>query len=168
MSDLHRHHDEWHGESPKALFARLAGEPALAAAFLDLGDAFYAQLDGRVLDVVSVRVAVNRHSLYTWRGHVWISLHREGGLTEDEIRRVAAGPDHLTGDARVIAQAVDDQLLLNRFGSATRTALGDQALATELAIGFYDMIARLVCGLPPEAPSVPGLGTPALAASGVK
>lgn len=168
MSNLHRDHPEWHGESPQGLFERLAPEPVLAGAFLDLGDAFYAQLPGRVLDIVSLRVAVNRQSLYTWRGHAWISLRRgREGLSIDDVRRVAAGETHLTGDDRVLVQAVDDLLLLNRVGHATRAALGDRELAVELAVGFYDMITRLVRGLEPEAPPVPGLETPSLAVSGM-
>ncbi len=170
MVTIHRNHPDLHYEPPRGLFARLAHEPGLANALFALGDALYARLDGRAIDVVSMRVAVLAHNLYMWRGHVRMSLRRGtgcGGMTPDEICRVAAGPDHLDGRDRVLAQAVDDLLTLNRLGGATRQALGDLETAIELAIGFYEVISRRASGLEPDAAAIAGLETPAIAASGV-
>jgi alkylhydroperoxidase family enzyme len=166
MVDLHRDRPEWGDERPEQLFERLSASPEIGDAFLRVGDTLYRELDGRALDLISLRVASLRHNMYTWHGHVWIG-RRRAALSDDDIRRVAAGPDHLTGTDRLVVQAVDDLLTLNRLGGSTARALGDDAVMYVIAISFYDLVTRIMRGADPDAPVTAGFETPALAASGL-
>jgi alkylhydroperoxidase family enzyme len=157
---------EWGDEIPEQLLARLAAEPTIGAALRALGDALMAGLDGRTLELVALRVSAVRDNRYVWAGHCAIALTRpHGRLTVEEIARVAAGPQTLSGADAVTVQAVDDLLTLRRLGGATRQALGERALAVTIATSFYDMVVTVMRDAAPDASPIAGLETPALATS---
>jgi hypothetical protein len=158
---------QWDGQVPEQLFARLSAEPVVGDALCGLGDALLKTLDGRVLELVALRVATVRASRYVWAGHVAVALNRpdSGRLTPEEISRIAAGPRTLSGNDAPVVQAVDDLLSLGHLGGATRLAAGPGVLALEITTGFYELVVRIMRGAEPDAAPVEGLETPAIAAS---
>ena len=160
---------EWGATRPTKLLARLEPLPLVRDALFATGAALYRSVAGRTLEHVALRVAVIRQSDYEWAPHTHSAQRLAvGSLMPQDIARVAAGADWLTGDDAVTVQAVDDLLELRGLGGATRQALGDRALAVELATLFYDNIALLMAGETPEHPPAQGLHTPALATAMLK
>jgi 3-deoxy-7-phosphoheptulonate synthase len=157
-----------HGEVPEALFRRLGEERDVGIALLELGRALRDRIDARTFELVALRCAASRKSLYEWRGHCRIALARdEAGLGEDDIARVALGPGAFEGGDRAVLEAVDELLTHRRLSASTRAAIGDLELAVTLAVHFYDTIATVMAGTSPDAAPVLGLGTPHEAAHAV-
>jgi alkylhydroperoxidase family enzyme len=160
---------EWGDMRPTKLLARLEQLPRMRDALFATGAALYSSVDERTVEHVALRVATVRQSAYEWAPHTHVAQRLTSGrLTPQEIARVAAGADWLTGDDAATVQGVDDLLQLRRFGTATRQALGDRALAVEVATLFYDGIALLMAGETPEHPPAAGLETPQLATATLK
>lgn len=163
--------EHWGAERPTSLFERLDHVPSLLAdAFLGLGQALNSELDGRVLELVALRVSAARDCLYVWRGHCRIAMHRASdSLTFDEVARVAAGPHTLNGDDAIVVQAVDEFLARGHMSPATGARLRGRGLDLEvpLAAGFYASVSSLMHDALPEAAAIAGLETPMLAAATV-
>jgi AhpD family alkylhydroperoxidase len=125
-------------DRPKALNAlgTLARHPELTRAFHTFNGhvLFGSTLQPRQRELLVLRVAAVRRSNYEWAQHV--VLARDAGLDEEEIARIAVGPqapdwspldrallsavDELVGDARVsdstwavLANELDDQQLMD-------------------------------------------------------
>lgn len=155
---------EWSGLVPEQLFTRLSGEPVIGDAVCELGDALLTSIDGRMLELIALRVSAARSCLYVWSGHCAIALRRpDGALTPDEIACVAVGPSALSGSDAALVQGVDDLLSHGQLGARTREAIGGNALALGIATCFYDMVTMIMSGAPPDAPPIPGLETPSRA-----
>jgi alkylhydroperoxidase family enzyme len=156
-----------HGEVPEALFRRLDREPGVGNALLELGAALRERIDARTFELVALRCAAVRESLYEWRGHCRIALARtDARLAEADIARVAIGPGAFEGRDTAVLTAVDELLAGRRVGADTRLAIGDLELVLTIAVHFYDTIATITAGTPPDAVAVPGLATPTGAAVG--
>lgn len=158
-----------HGEVPHALFRRVDRESDVGDALLELGRALRERVDARTFELVALRCGARRDSLYEWRGHCRIALsRREAGLTKADIARVAMGPSAFAGRDRVVLDAVDQLLSRGLLGPAARAELGDLEVPVTIAVHFYDTIATVMAGIPPDAEPVLGLETPAAAAQWVE
>jgi alkylhydroperoxidase family enzyme len=156
---------QWSGIIPRSLFDRFEAEPVAGAALCGLGDALLGTADGRLLEFVALRSAAARDCLYMWRGHCLIALRRpQGRLTEDEIARVAAGPEALSGRDAAILRGIDELLHDRCLSPATRSAVGGEELILTIATLFYEAIATIMRDAEPDERALPGLETPATAA----
>ncbi len=155
------------GEGPTLnIFATLARHPELYRKWIPFGAAllFGSKLPGRDRELVILRTAFRWGSAYEWGQHV--SIARDAGLTDDEIRRVAAGPA-ATGWSRADAallRMVDELHDDHCIADATWAALAeryDEAQLIELPLlsGHYAMLAGALnsFGVPLDGP-LPALG----------
>lgn len=97
-------------------------------------------------ELVILRVSVNCGSDYEWDHHV--ALGRRAGLRDDQIARVAEGPeaDGWTDHERALVRATDELAHDNVVGEATWTALREryddrQLIELCLLAGHYEMLA---------------------------
>ena len=136
------------------ILGTLAHHPALARAFFTLqGHLLRATtLTERQRELVIMRVATLRHSVYEWAQHIFVA--RKAGLTDLEIAWIAWGPDAPAwseSDASLL-RAVDD---LDRDGVITDDTW--VVLSTHLDVrqmldliftaGSYRMLAWMVASL---------------------
>ena len=149
------------GGPPPNIFLTLGRNPRIFAPWL----AFASQLMPRGglpridTELVILRVAWNTRCRYEWDHHV--RLGGEAGLTDEQIERVAAGPEAEGWSERqaAILTAVDE---LHAVGMISEelwerlAAMLDQKLLIELCmlVGHYEMLAMtlLSLGVQPEAP----------------
>ena len=147
------------------IFATLLRHPGLYRRWAPFGGKLLrgAKLPARDREMVILRTAFRCGSAYEWGQHVGIG--REAGLSDDEIRRIAAGPDAgwSTEDAAKI-RAVDDLSDHHRISDETWAVLAgvyDEKQLIELPMlsGHYAMLAGALnsFGVPPEGP-LPALG----------
>lgn len=144
---------------PKGLnvLGTLAHHPALAQAYYTLnGHLLLATtLSERQRELLVLRVSAVRKSSYEWAQHVFVG--RDVGLTDEEIGRIAYGPDAPFWselDAAML-RAVDELL-----GPGAITATTWAALTTELdtqqildlicTVGLYETLARIFASLEVE------------------
>lgn len=102
----------------------MAWNPKLCSAFSPFAAAVVdGTLDNRVRELAIIRVAVRTGSVYEWSHHWPIALRL--GLTTDEIRRIADGPDAAgwSVDDAAVLRAVDELLDQSTITDATWTAL---------------------------------------------
>ena len=143
---------------PKGLNAlgTFAHYPALARAFHTFNGhvLFATTLTVRHRELVVLRVAHLRKCEYEWAQHV--VQGRDAGLTDDEIGRVADGPEAPGWDPRdgAILAAVDQLIADARIGDATWAELArhlDQQQLMDLVftVGAYEVLAMvfLSCGV---------------------
>jgi AhpD family alkylhydroperoxidase len=97
-------------------------------------------------ELVILRVSVNCGCDYEWDHHV--RLGRRAGLHDEQIARVAEGPDAdgWTDHERALLRAVDELARESVVGEATWTALRDryderQLIELCLLAGHYEMLA---------------------------
>ena len=151
---------------PLNIFATLVRHPGLYRRWAPFGGKLLqgAKLPARDRELVILRVAFRCDAAYEWGQHVGIG--RLAGLTDDEIRRVAVGPD-ATGwsdeDATTL-RAVDELTDDHRIGDVTWAALAarysdEQLIELPMLAGHYAMLAGVLnsCGVQPEGP-LPALG----------
>lgn len=135
---------------PKALNALgvLAHNPALAAAFNTFNGhiLFGSSLPPRVRELLVLRVARLRQCDYEWAQHT--VLARDAGLSVEEIRRVAAGPDAEGWEAvdaaliRAAGELVDGAQLRDATWSVLAGALSpEELLDLVFTVGAYDTLA---------------------------
>ena len=149
------------GGPPPNIFLTLGRHPRVFAPWL----AFASQLMPRGslprqdTELVILRVAWNCRSRYEWDHHVRIG--RQAGLSDDDIERVAAGPDAegWTERQAAILTAVDELHEDRMISDPTWERLGahlDDKLLIELCmlVGHYEMVAMTLAslGVQPEAP----------------
>ncbi|MFJ4946972.1 carboxymuconolactone decarboxylase family protein [Streptomyces sp. NPDC088760] len=151
------------------VFTTLVRHPGLFRHFLPFGT--HLLRDGRLADrtreLLILRTARNARAPYEWGRHV--PLARAAGLTDEEIRRVGAGPDAqgwTPADARLL-RAADELHRDARLSAATWSALAadhDEAQLIEITmlVGQYHMVAFFLnsAGTPLE----PGFATETLPA----
>lgn len=115
-------------------------------------------------ELVILRSAYRCGSAYEWGQHV--RLGREAGLSDEEIRRVAAGPAELgwsNEDAtllRAVDELQDDHCLSDDTWSRLRGRFGDEELIELMMLsGHYALLAGVLnsLGVQPEGP-LPALG----------
>lgn len=157
-------------ERPHRLFQRLEYSPQVGDALLALGRALNDEVDGRVLELVALRVSAVRECTYVWRGHCRIVLQRDdAGLSLEDIARIATGPDAMDRADAVVVRAVDELLADGRLTGPTQDDLAALGLGVDVPVvtGFYATVASLMDGAEPDAEPVAGLQTPAVAAAAI-
>jgi 4-carboxymuconolactone decarboxylase len=136
-----------------------AHHPELAKAFLTFnGHLLWAtSLTPRQREIVVLRVAALRTCAYLWSQHVFEA--RDAGLTEEEIGRIAFGPDapFFSALEAAIVRAVDELLGEGAVAAATwevLTAELDERQLLDLVFtaGCYDTTSWLynTVGLEPD------------------
>jgi alkylhydroperoxidase family enzyme len=126
----------------------LAHHPALAQAFFTFnGHIIMATtLTERQRELLVLRVATLRQSAYEWAQHVYMA--RDAGLTDEEISRIAYGPDapFWTPLESALIRAVDELIGDGTIGRRTWTVLARELDAQQLldvifTVGAYETIA---------------------------
>jgi 4-carboxymuconolactone decarboxylase len=135
---------------PKALntLGTFAHHPELAQAYFTLnGHVLSATtLSERQRELVVMRVAAVRQSSYEWYQHLFVA--RDAGLTDEEIGRIAYGPDApLWNDLEAaILRAVDEMITDGGISAPTWNVLATeldtrQILDLIFTAGSYDVLA---------------------------
>lgn len=128
----------------------LAHHPELAQAFLTLnGHVLMATtLSERHRELLIMRVAAIRKCGYEWAQHLFMA--RDVGLTDEEIGRIAYGPDSPFWDDvhAALIRAVDELVLEGTINEPTWATLAvhfdtKQLLDVVFTVGTYDLLARL-------------------------
>jgi 4-carboxymuconolactone decarboxylase len=152
---------------PLNIFLTLARYPGLLRKWLPFGGKLLAggKLTPRDRELVILRSAFRSGARYEWAQHVAIA--GTAGLSTDEIRRVAKGPD-ATGwndDDAALLRAVDELHDDHCIGDATWNALAaryatEQLIEIPMLAGHYAMLAGVLnsLGVQPESADLPGLG----------
>lgn len=119
---------------------------------------FATTLDLRTRELLVLRVAFRRQAAYEWAQHV--VLAGDVGISDDEVLRVAEGPDADGWSDRdaAIVRAVDellDDALISDATWATLSASFDtqQLLDLIFTVGAYDVLAMMMrtLGVPLDA-----------------
>jgi alkylhydroperoxidase family enzyme len=137
---------------PKALntLGTFAHHPALAQAYFTFnGHLLLATtLSERQRELVIMRVAAVRQSSYEWYQHLFVA--RDAGLTDEEVGRIAYGPDApLWSDLEAaILRAVDEMIADGGISTPTWQVLAAeldtrQILDLIFTAGGYDTLARM-------------------------
>lgn len=131
-----------------------AYHPALTRAFLTFnGHIIMATtLSERQRELLVLRVATRRQSAYLWAQHIFMAT--DAGISDDEIGRIAFGPDApfwSPVDAAFL-RAVDELIDDGRIGDATWTTLADelderQLLDLVFTVGAYETTAWMMRSL---------------------
>ena len=149
------------------IFRTLAHHPKLLKRWLVFGNHVLAKstLPARERELVILRIGWLCRAEYEWGQHVVIG--RTAGLGDDEIRRIAAGPD-AGWDARdrALLRACDELHADSRIADATWAALSahydaKQLLDVLFTIGQYTLVSMVLnsLGVQPE-PGLPGFPRP--------
>ena len=109
-------------------------------------------LSERQRELIVMRVAAVRRCAYEWAQHLFMA--RDVGLTDEEIGRIAFGPDapfwgELDG---TLLRAVDELVDDGAISAATWGVLGghldtQQLLDVIFTVGAYDTLARMFSSL---------------------
>lgn len=122
-----RRREERGGTGGVNAFALLVRYPELANAFMGFNRhlLYLSALDERTRELVVLRVAHRIRSTYEWCQHVLTA--RTVGMSDDEIERVAAGPDAdgWSDRDRALLRAVDGLLVDGDIDDRTWTTLAD-------------------------------------------
>lgn len=149
------------------IFATLARHPRLLKHWSAFGGAllYGGQLSGRDRELLILRTGWTCGSAYEWGQHVAIA--RAAGLTDEEIERVALGPDAAGWSAAdaTLLRAADELHRDHRIGDATWAELAgrydeQQLIEVCMVVGQYHLVAFTLSslGVQPEAglPAMPG------------
>ena len=137
-------------DRPKALNAlgTLARHPQLARAFHTFNGhvLFGSTLSPRQRELLVLRVAAVRGSDYEWAQHAFLA--RDAGLGDDDIARVAVGPDASGWSSlhramvRAVDELVSDALISDSTWSALAGELDEQQLMDLVfTVGAYEVLA---------------------------
>ena len=147
----------------KDVVGTLAHHPELARAFFTFnGHLLWAtSLTPRQREIIVMRIAVRRQAGYVWAMHLFEA--RDSGLTEEEIGRIAFGPDapFWTPLDQAIIRAVDELVDDGGIAEATWAVLADemdeqQLLDLIFTVGAYEITSWLANSVGYEAdPGVP-------------
>ena len=124
----------------------LARHPEMARHFLAY-NAFLLQrgeLPLRLRELAILRLAHTRRSAFLWGEHVRVAS--AGGLSEDDIERLARGNSGFDGVDRMVLEATDELLAQGRAQPATWQRLvaelgTHQAMELIFVVGTYGMLA---------------------------
>jgi alkylhydroperoxidase family enzyme len=128
-----------------------AHHPALAHAFLGFNGHILmgTTLTERQRELLVMRVATRRQSAYLWAQHVFMA--NDAGITDEEISRIAFGPDapFWTTDDAALLRAVDELIDGGAIAQATWNTLAGtlstaQLLDLVFTAGAYETIAWLM------------------------
>ena len=145
-----RHELKRRKDGPRALNAlgTLARHPALMHAFHAFNGhiLFTSTLEPRERELLVLRVAKLRDAAYEWAQHVVVG--RDSGLDDDDIARIADGPDAPGWspiDAALL-RAVDELIADARISDATWAVLADtldehQLMDLVFTVGAYEVLA---------------------------
>lgn len=147
------------------IFATLAHHPRLLKRWSAFGGAllYGARLSGRDRELLIMRTGYLCNAHYEWGQHV--AFCRAAGMTDDEIARIAVGPDATgwSGDDATLLRAADELHADNRISDATWTALAarydeQQLIEVCMIVGQYHLVAFTLnsLGVEPE-PGLPAM-----------
>jgi AhpD family alkylhydroperoxidase len=128
-----------------------AHHPALAEAFFTFnGHILMATtLTERQRELLVLRVAAVRQCAYEWEQHLYMA--RDAGLTDEEISRIAFGPDapHWTRLEAALLRAADELIGDGAISEPTWAVLGgeldsQQLLDVIFTVGAYATIAAMM------------------------
>ena len=146
------------------IFATLAHHPDLMRRWLVFGNHVLGKstLPPREREIAILRIGWLCRSAYEWGQHVLIA--RRIGMTDEEISRIAAGPDAegWTGAEAAILRATDELHADARIADATWADLDrhfdrKQCMDLVFAVGQYNLVSMALntFGVVPDA-GVPG------------
>lgn len=152
------------------IFATLAHHPKVLKRWSAFGGVllYGGRLTGRDRELLILRTAWHCQAHYEWGQHVGIAL--AAGVSEDEIERVAAGPDAAgwSADDAALLRAADELHHGSRIGDVTWAALAErfdeqQLIEVCMVVGQYHLVAFTlnslgVQGEGGELPAMPGGG----------
>jgi 4-carboxymuconolactone decarboxylase len=130
------------------IFSTLAWHPQLLKRWLVFGNHVLAKssLSPREREIVILRMGWQCGAEYEWGHHV--AIGKQAGLSDDDIRRIAAGPDAPGWDAfeAMLLRAVDELNVNTCIGDATWNALAaryntQQLLDLIFTAGQYKMVS---------------------------
>lgn len=148
------------------IFTTLARHPRLLKRWAAFGGAllYRGTLSDRDRELLILRTGYLTRAHYEWGQHVEIG--RAAGLSDDEIQRVAAGPDAdgWSGDEAALLRAADELHTGARIGDATWAALAErydeqQLIEVCMTVGQYHLVAFTLnsLGVEPETDDLPEL-----------
>jgi alkylhydroperoxidase family enzyme len=136
------------GESSLNIFATLAHHPKLMKRWMVFGNHVLAKstLPARERELLILRTGWNCRAPYEWGQHV--AIGRASGLTDEEIERVAAGPDAPGWDAfdGALVRAADELHRDQDITDETYAALAarydsQQLLDLVFTVGQYHLVS---------------------------
>lgn len=141
---------------PKALqvLGTMAHHPALAQAFFTFNGHILgaSTLTERQRELLIMRVAADRKCGYEWAQHLFMA--RDAGLTDEEVGRIAYGPDAPFWDdiEAAMLRSVDELIHDGVISESTWHELAShldkqQILDLIFTVGLYDILARLFASL---------------------
>jgi alkylhydroperoxidase family enzyme len=139
------------GENPLNIFATLAHHPKLMKRWMVFGGHVLAKstLPARDRELLILRTGWNCRSPYEWGQHV--AIGRATGITDDEVARIAAGPDALGWDSfdATLLRAADELHADQEISDATWAALAgrydeQQLLDLVFAVGQYHLVSMVL------------------------
>ncbi|MFV8054612.1 carboxymuconolactone decarboxylase family protein [Mycobacterium sp. 48b] len=143
-------------DRPKALhvLGAMAHHPALAQAYFPLNGHLLlgTTLSERHRELLIMRVAAVRKCGYEWAQHLFVA--RDAGLTDEEIGRIAYGPEapFWSPLEAAMLKAVDELIDPGVISEPTWQTLAaelntQQLLDLIFTVGSYDMLARMFSSL---------------------
>ena len=155
------------GDQALNIFRTLARHPGLFRQWLPFGGKLLqgGKLPARERELVILRTAYLCGAEYEWAQHV--PMAQAAGVTEDEIVRVAGGPDAAgwSDDDATLLRATDEVVTDRRIGDATWAALAArfderQLIEVPMVAGHYALLAGVLnsLGVQPESAGYPRLG----------
>jgi alkylhydroperoxidase family enzyme len=156
------------GGGPLNILGTIAHHPRLLEPFLGFAATLAARgvLPRRAHELLALRAAWNCRSPFEWGHHAIYA--RAAGLGDDEIRRVAEGPDApgWSDEERMLLTAADQLHQRQDLDDATWKALRNrwddaQLLEIPFVVGQYTMLSMVAnaTGVPLET-DLPGLPNP--------
>ena len=147
------------GQGPPNILYTIAHHPHLLPPFLQFTGALALQgvLPRRDAELLALRAAWNCRSAFEWGHHVEYGLAH--GLSNEEIQRIAAEPDHAGWGARerLLLRAADELHAHQHLTDETFAALRDRSSDAEIVeiifvVGNYTMLSMLAnaTGVPVE------------------
>ena len=148
------------------IFTTLARHPKLLKRWSAFGGAllYGGRLPARERELLILRAGYLCRAHYEWGQHVEIG--RAAGLTDDEIARVALGPDApgWSDDDATLLRATDELHADSRIGDTTWAALAgrwdeQQLIEVCMTVGQYHLVAFTLnsLGVEPESADFPEL-----------
>jgi alkylhydroperoxidase family enzyme len=124
----------------------LARHPEMARVFMSYNGFLLqrGELPLRQRELAILRLAHRRRSAFFWGEHVRVAT--AGGLSEDDIARLARGNDEFAGIDRLVLEATDEMLAEGRACPVTWQRLVEQlgthqAMELIFVVGTYAMLA---------------------------
>jgi 4-carboxymuconolactone decarboxylase len=139
------------GDNSLNIFATLAHHPKLMKRWMVFGGHVLAKstLPARDRELLILRTGWNCRSPYEWGQHV--AIGRATGIGDDEVARVAAGPDAPGWDpfAATLLRAADELHADQALSDSTYSALSDrygvqQLLDLVFTVGQYHLVSMVL------------------------